>query len=157
MHDNNPGVRTYICTKFRVLFKFSLLILVLGIPSLYAQNKIIVHPQFAEPSESQRDIIPLKVLKRPKVGLILSGGGSRGVAHVGVLKALEKNHITVDLIVGTSIGALVGGLYASGYSTEQLQTLVDTTNWGDVLSFTDEADRKTMFVGQKQAADKNLL
>ncbi len=81
----------------------------------------------------------------------------RGIAHVGVLKALEKHHIKIDLIVGTSIGSLVGGLYASGYSTEQLQTLVDTTNWPSVLSFADEADRTDLFVGQKQAADRNLL
>jgi NTE family protein len=157
MCDNHSCTCEYVCPKFRALFEFSLLILLLGIPSSYAQNTILVHPQFAEFTDSHRDIIPLRKLKRPKIGLVLSGGGSRGVAHVGVLKALEKNHIPIDLIVGTSIGGLVGGLYASGYSTEQLQTLVDTTNWGEVLSFTDEADRTTMFVGQKQAADKNLL
>lgn len=76
---------------------------------------------------------------------------------MGVLKALEKYHIPIDLIVGTSIGSLVGGLYASGYSAEQLQTVVDTTNWSEVLSFADEADRTDLFVGQKQAADRNLL
>lgn len=55
------------------------------------------------------------------VAVVLSGGGSRGTAHVGVLKALEENHIPVDYITGTSIGALVGGLYAAGYSPEEME------------------------------------
>lgn len=61
-----------------------------------------------------------------KVGLVLSGGGASGIAHIGVLKALEENHIPVDYIAGTSIGALVGSLYAIGYSPEQLEALVKT-------------------------------
>ena len=88
---------------------------------------------------------------------MLSGGGARGVAHIGVLRALEKYHIPIDLIVGTSIGSLVGGLYAAGYSTDQLQTVIDTTNWAEVLSFADESERTNLFVGQKEAADKEML
>jgi NTE family protein len=53
---------------------------------------------------------------RQRVGVVLSGGGASGVAHVGVLKALEQNQIPIDFIVGTSAGALVGAMYASGYS-----------------------------------------
>ena len=49
-----------------------------------------------------------------KVGLVLSGGGAKGLAHIGVLKQLEKNHIPIDYIVGTSMGAVVGGMYAAG-------------------------------------------
>ncbi len=58
-----------------------------------------------------------------KVAVVLSGGGSRGTAHIGVLKALEENHIPIDYIAGTSIGALVGGLYAAGYSPDQIAAL----------------------------------
>jgi len=58
-----------------------------------------------------------------KVGVVLSGGGAAGAAHVGVLKALEENEIPIDFIVGTSIGALVGGLYASGYSTSEIEAI----------------------------------
>jgi len=61
-----------------------------------------------------------------KVALVLSGGGSRGAAHIGVLKALEKNHIPVDYIVGTSIGAIIGGLYSIGYTPEEIETLIDS-------------------------------
>ncbi len=67
-----------------------------------------------------------------KVGLVLSGGGASGIAHIGVLKALEENHIPVDCITGTSIGALVGSLYAIGYSPAQLEEMVKTEkfrNW----------------------------
>lgn len=67
-----------------------------------------------------------------KVGVVLSGGGASGIAHIGVLKALEANHIPVDFITGTSIGALVGSLYAIGYSPEQIEAMVKTEkfrNW----------------------------
>ena len=59
-----------------------------------------------------------------KVGLVLSGGGAKGLAHVGVLKELEKNHIPIDYIVGTSMGAVVGGMYAAGYSPAEIEQIV---------------------------------
>jgi NTE family protein len=59
-----------------------------------------------------------------KVGLVLSGGGAKGLAHIGVLKQLEKNHIPIDYIVGTSMGAVVGGMYAAGYSPEEIEQVV---------------------------------
>jgi NTE family protein len=62
--------------------------------------------------------------ERPSVGVVLSGGGASGVAHVGVLKALEENNIPIDFIVGTSAGALVGAMYASGYSPEEIEAYV---------------------------------
>ncbi|MGH8280714.1 MAG: patatin-like phospholipase family protein, partial [Gammaproteobacteria bacterium] len=58
---------------------------------------------------------------RPRICLVLGGGGARGAAHVGVLEALEQLHIPVDCIAGTSMGAIVGGLYASGFTTSELQ------------------------------------
>jgi len=63
--------------------------------------------------------------KRKRIGLALGGGGARGLAHIGVLRVLEKEKIPIDLIVGTSIGALVGGAYAAGFSPEELQKKVD--------------------------------
>ncbi len=58
---------------------------------------------------------------RPKIGLVLSGGGARGIAHIGVLKELEAARIPVDFVAGTSMGAIVGGLYASGMPPEELE------------------------------------
>jgi NTE family protein len=66
---------------------------------------------------------------RPKIALVLSGGGARGGAHVGVLKVLEEKRIPIDLIVGTSMGAFVGGLYAAGKTPEQIENMLVNTDW----------------------------
>lgn len=60
---------------------------------------------------------------RPKVGVVLSGGGAKGLAHIGVLKVLEEQGVQVDYITGTSMGAIVGGLYASGYTATELDSI----------------------------------
>jgi len=72
--------------------------------------------------------------KRPKIALVLGGGGARGAAHVGVLKVLEANKVPIDFIVGTSMGSIVGGLYAAGYSPEELEKLFSDIDWNDMLS-----------------------
>ena len=66
------------------------------------------------PSKKKKEPALARVAGRPKVGLVLSGGGARGVAHIGVLKVLEELRVPVDFIAGTSMGSLVGGIYASG-------------------------------------------
>lgn len=73
-------------------------------------------------------------MAQTKVGLVLSGGGASGMAHVGVLKALEENEIPVDYITGTSIGALIGGLYAAGYSPEEIEAMVTTQAFLDATN-----------------------
>ncbi|MGI9056630.1 MAG: patatin-like phospholipase family protein [Pyrinomonadaceae bacterium] len=75
----------------------------------------------------------LQPKKRPRIGLVLSGGGARGFAHVGVLKVLEENHIPVDYISGASMGALVGALYATGRTPAELEKLVETLDWDKLL------------------------
>ncbi|SHF54314.1 NTE family protein [Mariniphaga anaerophila] len=72
--------------------------------------------------------------KRPKVGLVLSGGGAKGIAHIGVLKAMEEAGLTPDYITGTSMGSIIGGLYSIGYSADELSELVTTINWDQVLT-----------------------
>ncbi len=71
---------------------------------------------------------------RPKVGLVLSGGGAKGFAHIGVLKVLEKAGVKIDYIGGTSMGAVVGGLYASGYSAQQIDSIFQQTDFDALLS-----------------------
>ena len=73
---------------------------------------------------------------RPTIGLVLSGGGARGLAHVGVLEVLEELRIPVDVIAGTSMGAIVGGLYASGLPSDSLRALVEEIDWERLLSDT---------------------
>lgn len=85
---------------------------------------------------------------RPKVGLALSGGGARGAAHVGVLQQLEALRIPVDCIAGTSIGAIIGGLYASGMSSEDIQAFVRRIDWQDALS--DQPPRRDLTFRRKQ-------
>ena len=70
----------------------------------------------------------------PKIGLVLSGGAARGLAHVGVLKALEEQGIHIDAIAGTSMGAVIGGLYASGYKIDELEKLALSIDWQEALS-----------------------
>jgi len=71
---------------------------------------------------------------RPKIGLVLSGGAARGLAHIGVLKALEEQGIHIDAIAGTSMGAVIGGLYASGYKIDELEKLALGIDWQQALS-----------------------
>ena len=77
---------------------------------------------------------------RPTVALVLSGGGAKGAAHVGVLRYMESLDIPVDVIFGTSMGGLIGGLYALGYTPAQLDTLLRGADWSLLLS--DKLDRK---------------
>lgn len=76
----------------------------------------------------------LPLIQRPKVGLVLSGGGAKAAAHVGVLKFLERYGIPIDYIAGTSMGAVVGGLYASGYSADEIKRLFLTQEWLKLFS-----------------------
>lgn len=71
---------------------------------------------------------------RPKIALVLSGGGARGFAHIGVLRALQELRIPVDFVVGTSMGSVVGGAFAAGSSVEQLEQLVRRTDWNAVVA-----------------------
>ncbi|MFM8546039.1 MAG: patatin-like phospholipase family protein, partial [Betaproteobacteria bacterium] len=72
--------------------------------------------------------------RRPVVALVLSGGGARGAAHVGVIKVLEQYGVPMDIIAGTSAGAIVGGLYAAGKSAQQIEEALLSIDWQQVLS-----------------------
>ncbi len=78
---------------------------------------------------------------RPRVGLVLSGGSAHGFAHVGVLKVLEQLRVPVDVVAGTSMGSVVGGLYASGLSPAEMERIVLTTDWEDLLDDRPSRDR----------------
>ena len=91
---------------------------------------------------------------RPRIGLVLSGGGARGAAHVGVLKVLEQAHVPVDAIAGTSMGAVVGGLYASGMSAAEIEAMMTTLDWQD--AFRDRPPRQAL-VFRRKREDQNFL
>lgn len=80
-----------------------------------------------------QDSISINTSKDLKVGLVLSGGGAKGLAHIGVLKVLEEEGVRVDYIAGTSMGAIVGGLYASGYTATQLDSIFRTIDFDELV------------------------
>ncbi|MEO6940809.1 MAG: patatin-like phospholipase family protein [Candidatus Kapaibacterium sp.] len=94
--------------------------------------------------------------KKPKVALVLSGGGAKGLAHIGVLDIFDSAHIPIELIVGTSMGAAIGGLYAAGYSPRELERFALTTNWQDVLDLDDDSHRTERLIDRKDQ-DNALL
>lgn len=85
---------------------------------------------------------------RPRVGLVLGGGGARGAAHIGVLRELERHRVPIDAIAGTSMGAIIGGLYASGKSVDELEEIVTTIDWAGAMS--DTPPRKHLSFRRKQ-------
>ncbi|WP_183158180.1 patatin-like phospholipase family protein, partial [Burkholderia pseudomallei] len=89
---------------------------------------------------------------RPAIGLVLSGGGARGYAHLGVLKVLEANRIPVDCIAATSMGAVVGGLYATGMTAQDMQRRLSQVNLADIaFDVTERSD-----LPQKKREDERL-
>ena len=92
---------------------------------------------------------------RPRVGLVLSGGGARGAAHVGVLKVLEQLHVPVDAIAGTSMGAVVGGLYASGMSATQIESVIAGLDWQE--AFRDRPLRRELSLRRKVEEQQYLV
>ena len=79
-------------------------------------------------------------LSRPKVALVLSGGGARGFSHVGVIRELERLGVKIDIVAGTSMGAMVGGGYASGYSVEQMQDIILGVDWKEMFALRPDRD-----------------
>lgn len=99
--------------------------------------------------------LPAKVSgSRPSVGLVLSGGGTKGLAHIGVLKVLEEAGIQIDYIAGTSIGAIIGGLYAMGYKAETLEEILLEQDWASMLL--DPVERRDLSMAEKEQDGKYI-
>ncbi|MCL1046996.1 patatin-like phospholipase family protein [Shewanella electrodiphila] len=156
--------------KLMVRFTICLITLCGFSPTLvYAQSDVLaskseltnVAPQWVEAplletAIPQKDVdsshIEVDKSPRLKVGLALSGGGAKGAAHVGVLRYLEENQIAVDYIAGTSIGAYVGGLYALGYSADDIEEIMLNLDW--TSGFDDAVPRKALNYHDKQDFDR---
>ena len=87
--------------------------------------------------------------KRPRIGLALGSGGAKGLAHIGVIKVLEKNNIPIDFIAGSSIGALIGGFYSATKDIKQVEEIAISTNWRQLLSLVDPSLRQGLIKGEK--------
>ena len=88
--------------------------------------------------------------KRKKVALVLSGGGAKGTAHIGALKVLERAGIPIDIITGTSMGSLIGGIYACGHPASEIDSVVRTLDWSFVLSDREELKKQSLHEREKQ-------
>lgn len=138
--------RIAIILSFVVIFKISI-----AQPREVERFTLVFDGQYT-PSAS---LVPHKKLARAQIGLALSGGGLRGVSQIGVIKALERNNIPIHLIVGSSIGSVVGGLYASGYTPDEIWQTLRTMNLDDILS--DTPHRSTQFLGKKEGRNRSIL
>ena len=99
--------------------------------------------------------LPSLGMERKKVGLVLGGGGAKGVAHIGVLKVLEEAGIPIDYIAGTSMGAIVGGLYAIGYSAAEIDSMVSRQDWTMLLS--DRVKRSNLSFPEKENSERYII
>lgn len=99
--------------------------------------------------------VPSFAQERPKIGLVLSGGGARGGAHIGVIEALEELNIPIDIIVGTSTGALIGGLYASGIPIERIKEDFCQLNWTKVFNY--DIPRQDLYFRRKLDNDLFII
>jgi len=114
---------------------------------LLLSSLLIVFSVFAQDVDQNND--------RPKIGLVLSGGGAKGFAHIGVLKMLDSLKIPVDYIAGTSMGGIAGAFYAIGYSGNELELLVKRSDWEEI--FTDKPRRKILPYFEKKEKGKYQL
>ena len=100
-------------------------------------------------------LFPEKDIHRAKVGLALSGGGARALVQLGVLQVLEEHQIPIDCIAGTSMGSVIGGLYAAGYSPGEIRKLIKNVRWDEII--TDRAPRENLFLGQKRDRARHII
>jgi len=115
---------------------------------------VVLNPALAQQSSAEQRTQQAGVT-RPRVGLVLSGGGARGAAHIGVLKMLDDLHVPIDAIAGTSMGAVVGGLYASGYSAREIETIMTSVNWQE--AFRDRPTRTDLTFRRKEEEENFLV
>ncbi len=147
------------------IFKILLYIIFLSTPiCLFSQSitdtlksEITLNYNIAPELDTNKFNVFPKKTNRIKLGLVLSGGGSRGFAQIGVLKAFEESSINIDYIVGTSIGGILGGLYSSGYSANELDSLNKAIDWNSLISLSDKYQREFLFTEQKKTYDKSLV
>ena len=100
-------------------------------------------------------LVPSVMAERKKVGLVLGGGGAKGVAHIGVLKVLEEAGIPIDYIAGTSMGAIVGGLYSVGYTAAEIDSMVRWQDWSMLLS--DRVKRSNLTFPEKENSERYVF
>ncbi|MBR9977365.1 MAG: patatin-like phospholipase family protein, partial [Bacteroidetes bacterium] len=152
-----------------ITFLITVIVTGLSAGTLFAQHLNSTHATTSAPVVSFRSAVPMRTVItaqnkegvrspwQPHLGLVLSGGGARGLAQIGLLRALEEAGIRPDLIVGTSIGSIIGGLYASGYNARRLQHTIRDIEWNKIMRMHDAADRNFLSLDHKPISDRSIL
>jgi NTE family protein len=122
------------------------LIILFGCMSIFPLSSIL---------QAQDESPAHKSSARPKIGLVLSGGGARGAAHVGIIQVLEELRVPVDYIAGTSMGSIIGGLYATGTPIDELEKLTTRIDWEEI--FSDTVPRRHQFYREKSGKENYLI
>jgi len=140
----------------RYLLQIVLLLVIIIITPTLAQEKKTISLDLREKN------LPFGLTEHvpsidPVIGLALSGGGARAISQIGVLRALEEAGIETDVIVGTSMGSIIGGLYSAGYSVDELDSITINAKWDELLALNGEANRRELFVDQKITEDRALF
>ncbi len=135
--------------------RWLLLVLFFAAATAAWPQRLLTIPLPREAVQAPFSLVPEERVAGPTVGLALSGGGLRGIAHVGVLQTLSEHNIPIDYISGTSIGSIIGGLYASGYSPEELWKIIEKLDLGDLLN--DSPSRANQFLAEKQKQSRAFL
>lgn len=137
-----------LCRRARALASTSLAMSTAALMALVAPTALLAQTVPPNPPPGPVATPAADQAQRPKLGLVLSGGGARGLAHVGVLKVLEREHIPVDIVTGTSMGAIIGGLYASGMTAEDLDRELSRIAWDRL--FASRVDRQDLSQRRKE-------
>jgi NTE family protein len=124
--------------------------------ALFAQQGTVDIPLNLQTVPGRSDgFLPQIRIRRPTIGLALSGGGARGFAHIGVLNCFERHGLPIDGIAGTSMGAVVGGLFSVGYSAAEIESLATRIHWNDILH--DTPSRRQLLLGQKEEHARHIV
>ena len=137
--------------KNKITFLISILLAVLFIYNVafcFDQKRFILDYLYYK-------TINLPKEKRPKIILVLGGGGARGFAHVGVLKALREANVPIDMVVGTSMGAIIGSLYCSGVELEEIEKIATYIKWDDISNLSSVSLLK-MLVSEKLLSTQKM-
>ncbi len=125
-----------------------------ALPVAVASETTLVYPDTLKLPLRRYALLHAMKPARKTVGLALSGGGANGLSQIGLLKAFDEAGITVDCIAGTSMGAIIGGLYSSGYSPDELAEIVEALPWQSIISFNNEYARSNIFLEQQRIRDR---
>lgn len=157
-----PVALFFIAEEFKIVLKPMKRLLIIFLITFLANivpgfptDSTLINLEYHSPHPNAENLLEFRQSVRPRIGLALSGGGARCVAQLGVIEILEKNQIPIDFIIGTSMGGVIGGLYAIGYSTNEILENLKKLNWNDLIN--DSPSRQSLFLGQKQEQERHIL